>query len=55
MIAGMEPRPDRVLELTTELRYLKGIGPSRAEALQADGLATIEDLLLDPASQKASR
>ncbi len=45
MIAGMESRPDRALELTTLLRYLKGIGPSRAEALKADGLTTIEDLL----------
>jgi ATP-dependent DNA helicase RecG len=46
MIESMGPRPDRVLELTTPLRYLKGIGPSRAEKLEADGLATIEDLLL---------
>jgi ATP-dependent DNA helicase RecG len=46
MIGRMEPRPDRILDLATPLRYLQGIGPARAEKLGAEGLATIEDLLL---------
>ncbi|MGH9797330.1 MAG: OB-fold nucleic acid binding domain-containing protein, partial [Candidatus Polarisedimenticolia bacterium] len=32
-------------ELTTALRYLKGIGPARADALAEAGVRTIEDLL----------
>ena len=31
--------------LQTPLRYLKGIGPKRAEQLAAFGLQTVEDLL----------
>jgi ATP-dependent DNA helicase RecG len=34
-----------LLELTTALRYLKGIGPARADALAEAGVRTIEDLL----------
>ena len=37
-----ETAPER---LTTPLRYLKGIGPHRAECLQAAGLTTVFDLL----------
>ncbi|MBI1951502.1 MAG: ATP-dependent DNA helicase RecG [Acidobacteria bacterium] len=33
------------LELTTELRHLRGIGPKRAEELHGRGLKTVEDLL----------
>jgi ATP-dependent DNA helicase RecG len=35
-----------VIDLATPLRYLKGIGPRRSEALEAEGLRTVEDLLL---------
>ncbi|OLC53536.1 MAG: ATP-dependent DNA helicase RecG [Acidobacteria bacterium 13_1_40CM_4_69_4] len=34
-----------VLELSTPLRYLKGIGPGRADELASRGLRTVEDLL----------
>ncbi len=43
--AGMATRQTRLLDLHTTLRYVKGIGPARAEALQARGLCTVEDLL----------
>jgi ATP-dependent DNA helicase RecG len=34
-----------MLKTTTELRYLKGVGPRRAESLRRLGLETVEDLL----------
>jgi len=34
-----------VLELSTPVQYVKGIGPRIAEALAAKGIATVEDLL----------
>jgi ATP-dependent DNA helicase RecG len=34
-----------VLDPTTPLRYLKGIGPARGLELEAEGLRTVEDLL----------
>ena len=33
------------LAAQSELRYLKGVGPRRAAALEAQGLETVEDLL----------
>ncbi len=36
------------MELTTSLMYVKGVGPTRAEALEAKGLRSVEDLLLYP-------
>lgn len=45
MIGGMgESRGGRI-ELDTPLRYLKGIGPRRAEVLSESGLRDVEDLL----------
>src|SRR5580704_12912680 len=35
----------QVLELDTELTYLKGVGPARAAMLASKGLETVEDLL----------
>mgnify|MGYP001125099476 CR=1 FL=1 len=35
----------RLLDARTELRYLKGVGPRRADALRESGLETVEDLL----------
>jgi len=34
-----------MLDLSTELTYLKGVGPGRAAMLEAKGLRTVEDLL----------
>lgn len=34
------------LDLATPLKYVKGVGPARAQQLDAKGLATVEDLLL---------
>ena len=34
-----------MLKPDTELRYLKGVGPRRAERLREVGLETVEDLL----------
>ncbi len=34
-----------MLDLSSPLRYVKGIGPRRAEALEGAGLRTVEDLL----------
>jgi ATP-dependent DNA helicase RecG len=36
------------LELTTELTYVKGVGPARAQFLEAKGLKTVRDLLEYP-------
>jgi len=33
------------LKLTTEVKYLKGVGPARAELLASRGIRTVEDLL----------
>ena len=33
------------IQLTTEAKYLKGVGPQRAELLASRGISTIEDLL----------
>ena len=37
--------PTPHLKLTTEVKYLKGVGPNRAELLDARGIHTVEDLL----------
>lgn len=34
-----------IVDLTTPLTYVKGVGPARAAMLEAKGLATVEDLL----------
>ena len=34
-----------MLELSTPVQYVKGIGPRIAETLAAKGVATVEDLL----------
>ena len=34
-----------MIRADTELRYMKGVGPRRADALAKGGLATVEDLL----------
>ncbi len=36
------------MDLSTPLKYLKGVGPARAAQLEAKGLVTVEDLLLYP-------
>ena len=33
------------IELNTPIQYIKGVGPTRAEALSKVGIETIEDLL----------
>jgi ATP-dependent DNA helicase RecG len=33
------------LDTSTPLKYVKGVGPARAEILQGKGLLTVEDLL----------
>ncbi len=37
--------PSYQLQLTTEVKYLKGVGPARAELLASRGICTVEDLL----------
>ena len=37
--------PNPQLKLTSEVKYLKGVGPTRAELLAARGIHTVEDLL----------
>ncbi|HEV2247689.1 MAG TPA: ATP-dependent DNA helicase RecG [Terriglobia bacterium] len=37
--------PSPHLKLTSEVKYLKGVGPTRAELLDARGIHTVEDLL----------
>ncbi len=37
--------PPPQVTLTTEVKYLKGVGPARAELLAARGICTVEDLL----------
>ena len=34
-----------MLDLTTPVQYVKGVGPRLAEALAAKGIITVEDLL----------
>ena len=34
-----------MLNAQSELRYLKGVGPRRAESLTVQGVTTLEDLL----------
>ena len=36
------------MDLTTPLTYVKGVGPARAQQLEAKGLLTVEDLLTYP-------
>jgi ATP-dependent DNA helicase RecG len=36
---------ERLRALATPIQFLKGVGPKRAEQLQAAGLCTVEDLL----------
>ncbi len=33
------------MDTSTPLKYVKGVGPARAEMLEAKGLVTVEDLL----------
>ncbi len=40
----MQPRTSK-LDTSTPLKYVKGVGPARAEMLEAKGLVTVEDLL----------
>jgi len=37
---------ESILDLTTPVMYVKGVGPARAAMLEAKGLKTVEDLLL---------
>jgi ATP-dependent DNA helicase RecG len=37
--------PESNLTLSTEVKYLKGVGPARAEILASRGIRTVEDLL----------
>ncbi len=37
--------PTSKLTLTSEVKYLKGVGPARAEILASRGIFTVEDLL----------
>ncbi len=37
--------PTARLELTSEVKYVKGVGPARAEILGSRGIVTVEDLL----------
>ena len=37
--------PSPILKLTSEVKYLKGVGPTRAELLATRGIRTVEDLL----------
>ena len=41
----MQPQKVPRLDTSTPLKYVKGVGPARAEMLEAKGLATVEDLL----------
>ena len=34
-----------LLDTSTPLKYVKGVGPARAEMLEAKGLVTVEDFL----------
>jgi ATP-dependent DNA helicase RecG len=40
----LQPRSSR-LDTSTPLKYVKGVGPTRAEMLETKGLVTVEDLL----------
>jgi ATP-dependent DNA helicase RecG len=40
----LQPRNSR-LDTSTPLKYVKGVGPARAEMLETKGLVTVEDLL----------
>ena len=41
-----QPAPEsRRLDLSTPLKYLKGVGPTRAALFETKGLLTVEDLL----------
>jgi len=40
----LQPRTSK-LDTSTPLKYVKGVGPARAEMLEAKGLVTVEDLL----------
>ena len=39
------PSPPRSIALSTEVTYLKGVGPARAQTLAERGILTLEDLL----------
>ncbi len=41
----MQPSKSHALDISTPLKYLKGVGPARAEMLATKGLLTAEDLL----------
>ena len=41
----MHPQKVPRLDISTPLKYVKGVGPARAEMLETKGLVTIEDLL----------
>jgi ATP-dependent DNA helicase RecG len=41
----LQPQKVPALEISTPLKYVKGVGPARAEMLETKGLVTVEDLL----------
>src|SRR6202034_3662801 len=41
----LHPQKLPALDISTSLKYVKGVGPARAEMLEAKGLITVEDLL----------
>ncbi|HTW66723.1 MAG TPA: ATP-dependent DNA helicase RecG [Bryobacteraceae bacterium] len=41
----MQPQRASALDTSTPLKFVKGVGPARAEMLEAKGLVTVEDLL----------
>ena len=41
----MQPSKSHALDLSTPLKYIKGVGPARAEMLETKGLVTALDLL----------
>lgn len=41
----MQPQKALSLDLSTPLKFVKGVGPARAEMLESKGLITVEDLL----------
>jgi len=41
----LQPQQRNALDTSTPLKYVKGVGPARAEMLESKGLLTVEDLL----------
>src|SRR5262249_60111307 len=44
-VTGVQTCALPILELSTPLTFVKGVGPGRATMLEAKGLVTVEDLL----------